>query len=106
MGLTFKENCADVRNSGIESTIKELKRYDCNLDIYDPWVNVEEIKKIYNVYPTTKLVKNTYDGILIAVAHQKFKNMGIKFILNLCKKDHIIYDLKYLFSKDHVDLSL
>ena len=106
MGLTFKENCADVRNSGIESTIKELKRYDCNLDLYDPWVNVEEIKKIYNVYPTTKLVKNTYDGILIAVAHQKFKNMGIKFILNLCKKDHIIYDLKYLFSKDHVDLSL
>ncbi|MDA7474075.1 Vi polysaccharide biosynthesis UDP-N-acetylglucosamine C-6 dehydrogenase TviB [Candidatus Pelagibacter ubique] len=106
MGLTFKENCADIRNSGIESSIKELKKFDCNLDLYDPWTNKEEIKKTYNVYPTIKLVKNTYDGILIAVAHDKFKNMGIKFISNLCKKNHIIYDLKYLFSKDQVDLRL
>ena len=106
MGLTFKENCADIRNSGIESSIKKLKKFDCNLDLYDPWTNEEEIKKIYNIYPTTKLVKNTYDGILIAVAHDKFKNMGIKFISNLCKKNHIIYDLKFLFSKDQVDLRL
>ncbi len=106
MGLTFKENCADIRNSGIESSIKELKKFDCNLDLYDPWTNEEEIKKTYNIYPTIKLVKNTYDGILIAVAHDKFKNMGIKFISNLCKKNHIIYDLKYLFSKDQVDLRL
>ena len=99
MGLTFKENCADIRNSGIENSIKELKKFDCNLDLYDPWTNKEEIKKTYHIYPTIKLNKNTYDGILIAVAHDKFKNMGIKFISNLCKKNHIIYDLKYLFYK-------
>ncbi len=106
MGLTFKENCKDIRNSGIENVIKELKKYDCNLDLYDPWADNEEIKKKYNVYPNSKLVQNTYDGVIIAVAHEKFKSMGVKFISNLCKKDHVIYDLKYLFSKDQVDLRL
>ncbi len=106
MGLTFKENCKDIRNSGIENVIKELKKYDCNLDLYDPWADNEEIKKKYNVYPSLKLAQNTYDGVIIAVAHEKFKSMGVKFISNLCKKDHVIYDLKYLFSKDQVDLRL
>lgn len=106
MGLTFKENCTDIRNSGIEKVIKELQKYDCNLDLYDPWAGNEEIKEKYNVYPSSQLVQNTYDGIIIAVAHEKFKSMGIKFISNLCKKDHVIYDLKYLFPKDQVDLRL
>jgi UDP-N-acetyl-D-galactosamine dehydrogenase len=66
----------------------------------------KRIKKIYNIYPTIKIIKNTYDGIIIAVAHKKFKNMGLKFILNLCKKNHIIYDLKYLFSKDQVGFKI
>jgi len=106
MGLTFKENCADIRNSGIESVIRELKKFDCNLDLHDPWVDNEEIKKTYNVYPSSQLIQNTYDGVILAVAHEKFKSMGVKFISNLCKKDHVIYDLKYLFSKDQVDLRL
>ena len=76
------------------------------MDLYDPWVDSEEIKKKYNIYPNLKLIQNTYDGIIIAVAHKKFKTMGIKFISKLCKKDHIIYDLKYLFPKDQVDLRL
>jgi UDP-N-acetyl-D-galactosamine dehydrogenase len=106
MGLTFKENCTDIRNSGIETVIKELKKYDCELDLYDPWADNKEIKKTYNLNLRTKLIKNTYDGILIAVAHKIFKAMGIKFISQLCKKNHIIFDLKYLFSKDQVDLRL
>ena len=106
MGLTFKENCADIRNSGIDTVIKRLKKLGCNLDLHDPWVNDKEIKKKYNIYPISKLNKNTYDGIIIAVAHKKFKNMGIKYISSLCKKDHIIYDLKYLFQRDQVDLRL
>ena len=106
MGLTFKENCTDIRNSGIESVIKELKKFDCDLDLYDPWADKEEIKKTYNVYPSSQLSKNTYDGVIIAVAHKKFKSMGVKFISNLCKKNHVIYDLKYLFSKSQVDLRL
>ena len=106
MGLTFKENCADIRNSGIQSTIVKLKEFNCNLDLYDPWVDIEEIKETYNISPHSKLNQNTYDGIIIAVAHEEFKKMGIKTISSLCKKNHVIYDLKYLFSKGEVDLRL
>ena len=106
MGLTFKENCADIRNSGVVRVVKELFKNKCKVDLYDPWVDIEEIKKIYGIRPKSILDLNTYDGILIAVAHDKFRNMGIKSILKLCKKKHIIYDLKYLFSEDQVDLRL
>ena len=106
MGLTFKENCADTRNSGIEKVISELKKYDCILDFYDPWVDREEIKKTYNTYPKSQLNHNIYDGIIIAVAHEKFKDLGIESILSLCKKNHVIYDLKNLFLRNKVDLRL
>lgn len=106
MGLTFKENCADTRNSGVERVIFELKKFNCNLDFYDPWANSEEIKKRYGKYPTTKLNKYKYHSVLIAVAHDRFKDMGIKFILNLCKKNHIIYDLKYTFNSKKINLKL
>jgi UDP-N-acetyl-D-glucosamine/UDP-N-acetyl-D-galactosamine dehydrogenase len=106
MGLTFKENCTDIRNSGTEKVISELKKFDCNIELYDPLANREEIKETYGVYPNTKLNQNTYDGIIIATAHETFKTMGAKAIKNLCKKNHIIYDLKSLFSKEEVDLRL
>lgn len=106
MGLTFKENCADIRNSGIENVIKELNKYGCNVDLYDPWANSNEINEIYDKYPNTNLTNNSYDGVIIAVRHEIFKNMGIKKIKNLCKKKCIIYDLKYLFSKHDVDMRL
>jgi len=106
MGLTFKENCADIRNSGVFSVIKTLKQHDCGLDLYDPWADRKEIKKTYGVYPKLKLKQKYYDGIIIAVAHKKFKHLGINKILQLCKKKHVIYDLKYLFSKNQVDLRL
>ena len=103
MGLTFKENCSDIRNSGVQSIILKLKKHQCNLDLYDPWADKKEIKKIHNIIPLTKLAKNKYDAILISVAHKKFKTMGMKFISSLCKKNHIIFDLKYLFSKDNLN---
>ena len=106
MGLTFKENCADIRNSGIERVISELKKLNCNLDFHDPWVDRAEIKKKYGAYPKLKLKKNTYDAILVAVGHNKFKNMGRKVILDLCKKKYILYDLKYTFNFDRIDLRL
>ena len=106
MGLTFKENCADVRNSGIENVIKNLNKLNCEVDLYDPWVDNKEIKNIYNINPVKKLKKNNYHGIIIAVKHEKFKDMGIKSIKSLCKPNHIIYDLKYLFLKNQVDLRL
>ena len=106
MGLTFKENCADIRNSGIQSVIEKLKSFNCKLDLYDPWVDKDEIKETYNVFPQSKLHPNKYDGIIIAVAHKKFKEMGINAISNLCKKNHIIYDLKYLFKKSQTSIRL
>ena len=106
MGLTFKENCADIRNSGVLSVFKELKKYNCNIDLYDNWADRKEIKSMYRILPKIKLKKNNYDGIILAVAHDEFKKMGIKTIFNLCKKNHIIYDLKYLFSSNLVSLKL
>lgn len=106
MGLTFKENCADIRNSGVESIIKKLQLLKCNIDLYDPWADKNDIKDTYNIFPLSELSKNTYDGVIIAVAHDKFKEMGIKKISNLCKKKHVIYDLKYLFPKNATDLRL
>ena len=106
MGLTFKENCADMRNSGVEKVIQKLQEYKCDIDLYDPWAEKEEIFKTYKIYPQIELRQNTYDGIVISVAHEEFKKIGINTILNLCNKNHVIYDLKYLFSKDQTDLRL
>ncbi len=106
MGLTFKENCADIRNSGIQSVIKKLKKLDCKLDLHDPWADKNEIKEAYNIFPSSELHQNTYDGIIIAIKHNKFKKMGIKAIKKLCKKNHVIYDLKYLFKKNQTNMRL
>ena len=106
MGLTFKENCSDIRNSGIQSVIGKLKKLECKIDLQDPLANREEIKKNYGVYPITKTNQNFYDGILIAVAHNYFKNIGITNIKNLCKKKHVIFDLKNLFNSNQAVLKL
>jgi UDP-N-acetyl-D-glucosamine/UDP-N-acetyl-D-galactosamine dehydrogenase len=106
MGLTFKENCADIRNSGVTNVILELKKHDCNLDLYDPWADQDEIIKLYKISPILELHKNTYDAIILAVAHNRFRNLGIKFINSLKKKNSILYDLKHLFKKEEADLRL
>ena len=106
MGLSFKENCSDLRNSGVSSVIKKLKKYNCELDLYDPWADAEEVKEIYNIYPKKILEQNSYDGIIVAVKHKIFIEMGPIEIIKLSKKNHVIYDLKYLFSKDQATLTL
>ena len=106
MGLTFKENCSDTRNSGIKNVIEKLKKYNCNLDLFDPWADNEEIKNLYGSIPNSKLNRNTYDGVIIAVAHEKFRDMGENKITSLCKKNHVIYDLKNLFAKNKFNLRL
>ncbi len=106
MGLTFKENCPDLRNSGVSSIINELKSFKCDLDLYDPWANSKEIRDLYGIEPKIKLIENSYDAIILAVAHNKFKRMGSQLIRKLGKKMHIIYDLKYLFTKEETNLRL
>ena len=97
MGLTFKENCPDTRNSGVRNVITELKNFECSLDLQDPYVDNDEIMKTYDIYPNPKLCQNTYDAVLIAVAHDDFKKIGLDNIKNLCKENHVIFDLKNLF---------
>jgi UDP-N-acetyl-D-galactosamine dehydrogenase len=106
MGLTFKENCADIRNSGVQNVIAKLKEFDCELELHDPYVDREDIKKMYNIYPNSKLNDNMYDAVLIAVAHKQFKTLGLSNIKKLCKSNHVIFDLKNLFNSNQVDLKL
>ena len=91
---------------GDGSQIKSLKQNNCDVDIHDPWTDKDEIKKEFKIKPVNKLIKNTYDGIILAVAHDKFRDLGIDAIIGLCKKKHVIYDLKQLFNSKKVDLRL
>ncbi len=106
MGLTFKENCADIRNSGVKILFNSLKKHNCILDLYDPWANSNDIKTVYDIDPIRTLKENTYDGLLITVAHDKFKSLGENYIRNLCKENSVIYDLKNLFKSNKIDLRL
>lgn len=106
MGLTFKEDCPDIRNTKIIDIVHELKDYNCLVDIFDPWVDVNEAMHEYGINLVASLEKNCYDGIILAVAHQKFKEIGLRAIRGAGKKDHVIYDLKYIFPAGESDLRL
>ena len=106
MGLTFKENCPDLRNAGIFNVTESLKKKRCILEFYEPLATEIEIKKIYGKKPIKKLTSGKYDGIIIAVAHEYLKKMGIKKIIRLGKKNHVIFDLKSIFDKKYTSLTL
>ena len=106
MGFTFKENCPDIRNTKIVDFVEEIKKYNSNIHVYDPWVNKAEVKKKYNLNINQKITKNKYDVIVLAVKHDQFKKMSLKKIKNLGNKNCIIYDLKFLLDSKNVDASL
>ena len=106
LGLAFKENCPDIRNTKIIDVVDELKSFNCNVDIFDPWVNSEEVMKSFKIKPVLSLKEKSYDGVIIAVAHKEFLKMGLKKIKTYCQSSHIIYDLKHIFDKSEVDLRL
>ena len=106
MGLTFKENCPDLRNAGVSSVIKNLTKKKCDLDFFDPLSSQADIKKTYGKKSILKLVNKKYDGIIIAVAHDYFKKMGIEKIIKLGKNNHVNFDLKSVFNKNYSDLKL
>ena len=106
MGLTFKENCPDLRNTKIIDIIHELRAYNAQVDVYDPWADKNEAKAEYGLTMTTKPLPGTYDAIVIAVAHDKFKTMGVEKIRRFASPEHIIYDLKYLLDAESSDLRL
>lgn len=106
MGLSFKENCPDLRNTKVANVIRELVDYNIDVDVYDPWVSSEDASREYNISPINDPMKAAYDVIVIAVAHQQFKDMGIQVIRGFGKDTHIIYDMKYLFPAEETDLRL
>ncbi|MCQ6258025.1 Vi polysaccharide biosynthesis UDP-N-acetylglucosamine C-6 dehydrogenase TviB [Pseudomonas sp. Q11] len=106
MGLTFKENCPDLRNTKVVDIVRELTDYNVNVDVYDPWVVAEEAQHEYGLTPISEPSIGAYDGIILAVAHDQFRAMGPANIRLLGKKTHILYDLKYLLNAAETDLRL
>jgi UDP-N-acetyl-D-galactosamine dehydrogenase len=103
MGLTFKENCPDLRNTRVVDLIEEFESFNCNVDVYDPWVDKNEAVHEYNIKPIDQLVEGKYDAILLAVAHDEFKALSADQIRGLGKDNHVLYDIKYLLGADEVD---
>jgi len=103
MGLTFKENCPDLRNTRVVDIIDELNSYNAKVDVYDPWVDHEEAKLEYGIDVIDHLDGEKYDAIILAVAHKQFAEMGVEQIRKSARKEHILYDIKHLLPKDLVD---
>ena len=103
MGLTFKENCPDHRNTRVVDLVKEFKSFSCNVDVYDPWVNKNQVAKEYKIEPIDKPIKGKYDAIVIAVAHNEFKSLTEKQIRSYGKSNHVLYDIKYLLKANQSD---
>lgn len=106
MGLTFKENCPDLRNTRVVDIVRELAEYNIDVDVYDPWVDPAEAVQEYGIQPVEQPRQGAYDGIVLAVAHQQFKDMSAAQIRALGKSEHVLYDLKYVLTAEEADLRL
>ena len=106
LGLSFKENCPDIRNTKIIDIVHELQDYHIQADVYDPWVNVSDAEHEYGITPVEALENGQYDAVILAVAHEQFKEMGAEAIRALGKANHVLYDLKYVLSRSESDLRL
>ena len=103
MGLTFKENCPDHRNTRVIDIIKEFKSFSCNVDVCDPWVNKNQVTEEYKIEPIDKPIKGKYDAIVLAVAHNEFKSLTESQIRTYGKDNHVLYDIKYLLQANQSD---
>lgn len=106
MGLTFKENCPDLRNTKVVDIINELQDYGVHVDCYDPWINPQEAFHEYGIAPVSELSAGEYDAVILAVAHKQFIEMGAEQIRTLAKPEHVLYDLKYILPAHASDLRL
>jgi UDP-N-acetyl-D-galactosamine dehydrogenase len=103
LGLAFKENCPDLRNTRILDIVDELVTANANVDIFDPWVSSEEAKSEYGIDLIEQLEPSSYDAIIVAVAHNEFKKMQTSYIRSLTRNNGIIFDIKYIFPEKEVD---
>jgi UDP-N-acetyl-D-galactosamine dehydrogenase len=105
MGLTFKENCPDLRNTRVVDIVRELADYNASVDVYDPWASAEEAEHEYGLKLVDEPEAGAYDAIILAVAHDEFRELG-EGVRDFGKAEHVLYDLKYVLGPDQSDLRL
>jgi UDP-N-acetyl-D-galactosamine dehydrogenase len=103
MGLAFKENCPDLRNTRVVDVVREFESYHAQVEVYDPWVDAEEARQEYGVEVIPALAPGKYDALVVAVAHDQFRDMGVAQIRSLGRADSVLYDIKYVFPAAAVD---
>jgi len=103
LGLTFKENCPDIRNTRVIDIVNKLTGFNCNVDIHDPWVDKNQVFEEYGITLVGEPIAAHYDAIVLAVAHNEFKELTLNQIKAFGKDNHIIYDIKYLLNANQAD---
>ncbi|OAE09643.1 Vi polysaccharide biosynthesis UDP-N-acetylglucosamine C-6 dehydrogenase TviB [Pantoea sp. OXWO6B1] len=106
LGFAFKENCPDIRNTRIIDVVKELENYNCKVDVFDPWVDAEEVTREYGISTIQAIEADFYDAIVVAVGHEQFKQMSVDDIRDYGKDKHVLYDLKYVLPAEQSDMRL
>ena len=103
LGLAFKENCPDIRNTRVTDLISECNEYGANVDIFDPWIDIDEAAQVYGIHPILAPEEGKYDAIILAVAHDEFKAMGVEAIRKLGRTEAVLFDIKHVFPLEDVD---
>jgi UDP-N-acetyl-D-galactosamine dehydrogenase len=106
LGLTFKEDCPDLRNTRVIDIIHELQEFGVEVDVHDPWADSDEAAREYNLDLVQNLNPKTYDAIIVTVSHRQYREMSVADLRALCKQRSIIYDVKSIFPRNQVDGSL
>ncbi len=103
MGLTFKEDCPDLRNTRVIDIVEELRDYGIQVDVHDPWADAAEAAHEYGLSLIDELAPQTYDAVVVAVAHRQYRQMSVEQVRELCKPVSVLYDVKGIYPRDLVD---
>jgi UDP-N-acetyl-D-galactosamine dehydrogenase len=103
LGITFKENCPDIRNSKVADVVRELRKQGAHVEVYDPWASAAECRHEYRLVPVRELKPHRYDAAVVAVAHRQFRELGAHGVRRLCRRRHVLYDIKHVFPAAAVD---
>ncbi len=106
LGLAFKENCPDLRNTRVVDVVSELQDYGISVDVHDPWVDADEAMEEYGIVLTESPDASAYDGVILAVAHESFQKRGVSLLRGLARENHVFCDLKSVFSVKESDMRL
>jgi UDP-N-acetyl-D-galactosamine dehydrogenase len=103
LGITFKENCPDIRNSKVADVVRELAKQGALVEVYDPWASATECRHEYGLTLVRELKASRYDAAVVAVAHRQFRELGARGVRRVCRRKHVLYDIKHVFPAAAVD---